>query len=245
MMSVWDDPERAREWPIESLSPWAAAVVEAVERRGGNGDAAYSSMFELADMLGSWEPGSALQPGQVWTEAHLRETRRRFGYFIELMRASSALVPEHPAWITVQLVDLLDVSPGLPALSVREIDRRTLYTRLLRSAERLVRTQFDLGIAEAGSDGSDDRRPETADDPISDLFDREHVRPRTRAEVADDLREEAARSFLPDEAAAALSEAATLVEFGSTRASAMVEGAVELIYREMGALGDFRRRLTS
>lgn len=201
-------------------------------------------MFELADMLGSWEPRSTFQPGQVWTEAALRETRRRFGHYIGFMRASSALVPEHPAWITVQLVDLLDEGTGLPALGTREIDRRTLYMKLLRSAERLVRTQFDLEIAVVGSDEPDDRRPEAADEGALDLLDREHVRRRTRAELADDLREEAARSFLPDEAAVAVSEAADLVHLGSTRASAKLDRAVERIYREMETLGDFRGRVS-
>jgi hypothetical protein len=242
MSSFWDDEERRREWPIESLSAWAAAVVDRVERSGGNGESAYCSMYELADTLGMWEGKSSRGPGQVWTEADLRETRRRFAHLLGPMRESSALVPEHPVWITLQLVDLLNTRAGLPVLSDREIERRTRYLKLQGTVERLIRTRFDLDIAMSGEeDGPDSRRPETADEGVVGLMDTERVRSRTLAELADDLREEAARSSLPHAAVDPLTEAALLAERDEVEAASTMLGQVEeLLYDEMATLGDFR-----
>jgi hypothetical protein len=245
MAGYWDNPARAREWPIESLSPWAAAVVEAVERKRGKGESAYCSMFELADLVGGWEGRSTFGPGQVWSEPDLVQVRSRFAHLMEPMRAASALLPEHPGWISLQVTDLLDTGPGLPSLSSREIDRRRQYIRLLGSAERLVRTQFDVEIAQSDDVvWPDGRRPETADEDVAYLLAQSDVRPRTRVELADDIREEATRAYLPAHAVAQLSEAAILVQRGQADpASAALEKVVEYLYDEMTLLGDFRTRI--
>lgn len=246
MTGFWDNEEREREWPIESLSCWAAAVVDYVERSGGNGASAYCSMFELADLLGMWESRSTHMSGQVWTEADLRATRRRFAHLLDPMREFFDLVPAHPVWIALQLADLLNTDAGLPTLSAREVERRRRYLKLHGTVERTVRTQFDVDIAALeDDDGPDLRRPETADSGVAELMDSDHVRPRTLAEIADDLREEAARAYLPERAVEQLAEAAILTRRGEVvAASAIIGRVVEILYDEMTTLGDCRTPLS-
>lgn len=243
MAGDWDE-RRAHEWPIESLSAWAAAVVEEVENRGGDGDSAYCSMYELADTLGMWEWSTIRAPGQLWTERDLRETRRRYAHLLEPMRRSADRIPGQPAWMTIQLVDLLCTEAGLPTLSRREVDRRTRYCKLVAAAERMIQTQFSVSMPAYGDDTEDSRRPETADEPISGLTDTESVRPRTLEEVADDLREEAGRADLPDPAVDMLVTASTLIHAGEVGAAlTMLDQVVDRLYEEMGRFGDFRSRL--
>lgn len=245
MTGSWDNEERAREWPVESLSAWAAAVVGHVEQSGGDGEAAYCSLYEFADTLGMWDDAPARGPGHVWTDAEVREVRRRVAHLLDAMRRAVALLPQHPAWITLQLVDLLDTSSGLPTLSAREVDRRTRYFALHRSSGRIVRTQFDLDIGACEPDDPwDHRRPETADEHPVELLAADVTRPRTLAELADDLREEATRASFPERAIEKVREAAALAQqFRTEAASSLLEQVLEILYEEIAALGDFRTRL--
>jgi hypothetical protein len=244
-MGVWDHPEMAQEWPVEALSAWAAHVVDAVERARGNATAAYSSLHELADELAMWDDHFSRGPGQVWFEGDLQAARRRVAHLLDAMRGARHLIPGQPAWLTLQLVDLLAPGPGLPQLCARETERRTRYQRLHGTIERIVRSRFDIEIAGVDEvDPWDPRRPETADEGVHGLLDPENVRPRTLDELADDLHEEAARSHVPQSAVEFFTRAASLLRSGDLAAVPPVLEQVEAcLLAEIDGLGDFRTPL--
>jgi hypothetical protein len=244
-MGVWDHPEMAQEWAVEALSAWAAHVVEGVERARGNATAAYSSLHELADELSMWDDHFSRMPGQVWFQGDLQAARRRVAHLLDGMCGARHLISGQPAWLTLQLEDLLAPGPGLPRLSVRETERRIRYLRLHGTVERLVRSRFDIEIAAVQeADPWDPRRPETADEGVHGLMDPENVRPRTLDELADDLHEDAGRSHVPQSAVEFFTRAATLLRSGDLAAvPAVLEQLEECLLAEIDGLGDFRTPL--